>query len=124
MEKWIFLVIGGALGTLSRYGLSGVVSQKFGVLFPWGTLAVNLTGCFVVGFLDVLFERKFLMGPGIRVFLLAGFCAAFTTFSTLILETANLLKDNQFLYAFGNVMGSVCVGLLAFKLGMVLAELI
>ena len=124
MMKWIYLLIGGLIGTASRYGLAGVVSQKAVSVFPWGTLAVNVTGCFVIGFLDVIFEKKFLLSPNYRILLMTGFCGAFTTFSTLMLETSNLLKENEFLYAFGNVFISFGIGFAVFKLGAVIAELI
>lgn len=124
MEKWVYLIIGGMVGTVSRYGLAGFVSARMGGSFPWGTLAVNLVGCFVVGFLDVLFEKKFLLSPNYRLLLMTGFCGAFTTFSTLILETSNLLKENEFFYVFGNVVISLALGFALFKLGAVIAELI
>ena len=124
MEKWIYLIVGGIVGTASRYGLTGVISQKMGAGFPWGTMVVNLTGCFVVGFLDIVFEKKFLLSPNYRILLMTGFCGAFTTFSTLMRETSSLLKENEFLYAFGNVTISFVIGFVAFKLGAVIAELI
>ncbi len=123
MDKWIYLLVGGVVGTASRYGLAGFVSQRTGPGFPWGTLAVNVLGCLVIGFLDALFEKKFLLSPNYRILLMTGFCGAFTTFSTLILETSNLLKENELLYAFGNVTLSLVAGFAAFKLGSVIAEL-
>ncbi|KJJ84000.1 Camphor resistance CrcB protein [Candidatus Omnitrophus magneticus] len=124
MDKWIYLLIGGIIGTASRYGLSGFVSDKSGTVFPWGTLAVNVIGCFVIGFLDTIFEKKFFISPNYRIFLMTGFCGAFTTFSALILETSKLLKENEYIYAFGNVAISFVIGFLAFKLGSVIAEMI
>ncbi len=124
MEKWIYLIVGGIVGTVSRYVMAGAVAQRMGAGFPWGTVAVNLTGCLVIGFLDVLFEKKFMLSPNMRILLMTGFCGAFTTFSTLILETSNLLRENEFLYAFGNVMISFGIGFAAFKLGAVIAEFI
>ena len=124
MEKWIYLIVGGIVGTASRYSLAGFVSQKMGAGFPWGTMAVNVIGCLVIGFLDILFEKKFLLSPNYRILLMTGFCGAFTTFSTLMLETSSLLKENEFLYAFGNVIISFGIGFAAFKLGAVIAELI
>jgi len=124
MEKWLYLVLGGALGTLSRFGLAGVVTQRMGAAFPWGVLAVNVTGCFIAGFLDILFERKFLLSPNHRILLMTAFCGAFTTFSTIILDTSHLLKENQFLSAFLNIMLSICIGFIAFKIGAVVAEII
>jgi CrcB protein len=122
MAKWIGLAAGGVLGTFARYFLSGTVHRIFGVTFPFGTLVVNLVGCFAIGFLAVLAEEKFLLGPTARVFLMIGFCGAFTTFSSLILETSNLTKDGENLYAFINIALSVILGFLVFRLGVMLAR--
>lgn len=124
MAKWLELAAGGILGTFARYFLSGAVHRVFGVTFPFGTLVVNLVGCFAIGFLAVLAEEKFLLGPTARVFLMIGFCGAFTTFSTLILETSNLTKDGESLYAFMNIALSVVLGFLVFRLGVMLARVI
>lgn len=122
MPKWIGLAAGGILGTLARYLLSGTVHRIFGVTFPFGTLVVNLVGCFAIGFLAVLAEEKFLLGPTARVFLMIGFCGAFTTFSSFILETANLAKDGENLYAFMNIALSLILGFAVFRLGIMLAR--
>ena len=124
MGKWIGLTAGGILGTFARYFLSGFVYRVLGTTFPFGTLAVNLIGCFLIGFLAVLAEEKFLLGPAARVFLMIGFCGAFTTFSTFMLETANLTKDGENLYAFLNIALSVILGFLVFRLGVMLARVI
>ncbi len=122
--KWFSLALGGVTGTFARYFLSGFVYRVFGTRFPYGTLAENLIGCFLIGFLAALSEGKFLLGPNSRLFLMAGFCGAFTTFSTFMLETANLLKDGEVLPAFFNVALSVVVGFLVFRLGVYLAEIL
>ena len=124
MEKWLYLIGGGILGTVARYVLAGAVYQKMGTDFPYGTLLVNLIGCFFIGFLDAVFEKKFLLGPNLRILLMAGFCGAFTTFSTFMLETAHLIKDGESWHAFGNVMLSVVVGFIAFRFGVLLGEII
>ena len=87
--KWFSLALGGVAGTFARYVLGGVIYQLFGTSFPYGTLAVNLLGCLIIGFLAALAEEKFLLGPNARLLLMVGFCGAFTTFSTFIFETAN-----------------------------------
>jgi len=124
VAKWIGLAAGGILGTFARYFLSGAIHRVFGATFPLGTLAVNLVGCFAIGFLAVLAEEKFLLGPTARVFLMIGFCGAFTTFSTFILETSNLTRDGESLYALMNIALSVVLGFLVFRLGVMLARVI
>lgn len=124
MNQALQLVIGGALGTLSRYSLSVFIYKLFGADFPYGTLAVNLTGCFLVGFLASITEDRFVFGSNIRVFLMIGFCGAFTTFSTFILETSNLIKDGEALRALSNVLLSVIVGFIIFRLGVLAGDLL
>ena len=122
--KWVHLIAGGIAGTLSRYLLAGWVYGALGTNFPYGTLLVNLIGCFLIGFLAALSEEKFLLGPEARLLLMVGFCGAFTTFSTFMLETANLLKEGDTWKAFGNVAISVVIGFLIFRLGVFLGEAI
>jgi len=122
--KWICLAVGGITGTFARYFLAGAIYQAFGTAFPYGTLAVNLTGCFLIGFLACLAEEKFLLGPHARILLMIGFCGAFTTFSTFILETANLLRDGEAWRAFANVALSVVIGFFVFWLGVILGKLV
>ena len=124
MFKWISLCLGSLIGGVSRYVLAGFVHQSFGSGFPYGTLIVNLSGCFLIGFLNALAEVKFLLTPNARILLMVGFCGAFTTFSTLILETSNLIKDGELIKALINGLGSFLLGLLLFYLGQRSAELI
>jgi len=124
MAKWFALIAGGTLGTLARYLFGGYVYQALGASFPYGTLLVNLTGCWLIGFLVVLSEEKFLLGPTARIFLMIGFCGAYTTFSTFMLETANLMKDGENLRAFMNVLLSVLLGFVALRIGIFSARLI
>ena len=122
--KWFSLALGGVAGTFARYVLGGAVYQLFGSSFPYGTLAVNLLGCLIIGFLAALAEEKFLLGPNARLLLMVGFCGAFTTFSTFIFETANLIKTGETLRAFSNVLVSVIVGFIVFRVGLLLGEII
>ena len=124
MSKILNLIIGGATGTIARYVLSGVTYRIFGTDFPYGTLVVNLTGCFIIGFLTALSDTKFLIDANSRILLMIGFCGAYTTFSTLILETDNLIKNGQAIAAFTNVLASVIIGLILFRLGALVGELI
>jgi len=122
MTKLLYLMIGGTTGTVSRYFLSSAVHRLWGSGFPYGTLAVNTMGCFIVGLLFSLSEKKFLLGTDLRLLLVVGFCGAFTTFSTFMLETNNLVKDGEVMKAFMNLIFSVILGFMLFRLGIILGE--
>ena len=124
MAKWLSLIFGGVLGTVARYVLAGATYRAFGTAFPYGTLAVNLVGCFLIGLFVTLAETKFLLGPNARMLLMIGFCGAFTTFSTYILESANLIRDGETLRALMNVVGSVVLGFVSFRLGILAGDAI
>src|SRR3990167_6726213 len=124
MGKVVVLAVGSLAGGFARYYLAGFFYRLFGSNFLHGTLAVNLIGCFLIGFFSSLSEEKFLMGPEARLLLLVGFCGAFTTFSTFILETGNLIKDGETFAAFLNVLLSVAIGFIVFRVGIFLAKLI
>src|SRR3989338_1151723 len=124
MAKLIMLVVGGGLGTLMRYLFSGIIYQFAGTRFPYGTLAVNLLGCFLIGFLVAVSEEKFLLSVNARLFLMVGVLGGFTTFSTFMLETANLIRAGETLAALGNVLLSVIIGFFFFRLGILLGEII
>jgi len=124
MIKFVNLVIGGAAGTVARYLLGGAVYRFMGTSFPYGTLVVNISGCFILGILAALSDKKFMLNPDARLLLMIGFCGAFTTFSTLIFETDNLVRNGQMIRAFGNVFASIILGFLLFRLGTFIGEII
>lgn len=124
MSKLIFLVIGGTTGTIARYLLGGYIYVILGSSFPYGTLVVNLLGCFVVGLLAALADNKLILAPNLKLLLMIGFCGAFTTFSTFILETSNLIKDGETLRAFMNVILSVVIGFIVFRAGVLLGDIL
>ncbi len=124
MTKLFNLIIGGAAGTIARYVLAGAVYRFAGTSFPYGTLIVNVSGCFILGFLASLSDKKFILGPDARLLLMIGFCGAFTTFSTLIFESDNLLKNGQAIRAFTNIFASVILGFILFRAGSLLGEII
>lgn len=125
MQTWpayLWVATGGALGSVGRYWLSGVVAARVGETFPWGTLVVNLTGSFVIGLLAALTEPegRWLVSPGFRLFFLIGVCGGYTTFSSFSLQTLNLLRAGEWWYAAGNVLLSVVLCLLGVWLGYLL----
>ncbi len=124
MQKWILLLAGGLCGTAGRYLLSGVVYRWLGTSFPFGTLAVNLLGCLVIGCLGALSDRKFLLNPEARLFWMVGLLGAFTTFSSLIYESWKLLQDGEMLLAGVNLAGSMLLGLVALWVGHTVASLL
>jgi fluoride exporter len=126
MLMYLTVALGGGLGTVARYFLSGVVAHAFGETFPWGTLIVNVTGSFVIGFFGTLTgpDGRMLVGGTTRQFVMVGICGGFTTFSSFSLQTLNLMSDGEWLQASGNVVGSVALCLFFVWLGSVLASML
>ena len=114
--------IAGAAGALARYAVDGLVLKRTGGGFPWGTLVVNVTGSFLLGVFFVLLAERVTIAPWIRSSLLIGFIGAYTTFSTLSLETFRLFEDGAHLLALANGLGSLLAGLLAVYGGIVVGR--
>ena len=124
LTKLIYLSLGGAAGTLSRYWLSGVAQRLTGSAFPYGTFAVNILGCLLFGTVWGFFENRLLPGSEVRLLVLTGFMGAFTTFSTYMFETAELVKFGQMALAVANVVGQSLAGLALVMLGIALGRLL
>ena len=122
-QLYLFVALGGALGTAGRYFVSGVVANAFGETFPWGTLIINVTGSFVIGFFATLTapDGRLFVGGTTRQFVMTGICGGFTTFSSFSLQTLNLMNDGEWLHAGGNVAGSVTLCLISVWLGSISA---
>ncbi len=106
------------MGTIARYGLTGVVHRINGASFPWGTLAVNVTGCFLAGFLWALFQNRWPVSGETRMIVLVGFTGAFTTFSTYILESGELVRSAEWMYSIFNVASHNILGFVALFVGL------
>ena len=125
MQSWVaylWVATGGALGSVGRYWLSGMVATRVGETFPWGTLAVNVSGSLVIGILSALAapEGRWPVSPEFRLFMMIGVCGGYTTFSSFSLQTLNLLRDGEWFYAIGNVLLSVVLCLVGVWLGYLL----
>jgi len=123
LVKYIFVMLGGALGTGARFWASGFVAQRFGEFFPFGALAVNVTGCFVAGFFAALADpgSPFLVPSRFRQFFMIGVCGGYTTFSSFSLQTLDLAQDGDWLKAGLNALLSFSCCLVAVWLGRILA---
>lgn len=119
--KLTVIALGGALGTLLRYAAGGFIYRFTGGTFPWGTLGINLAGSFVIGSLWAMFETL-TVSPNVRAFALIGILGGFTTFSTFTLETFNLLRDGEVLFALVNVLVSTLSGVLLVFAGFILSR--
>jgi CrcB protein len=119
MRTVVAIAVAGAAGALARYGLEGFVSRRSGGAFPWGTFAINVSGAFVLGFVFTLMTEQLTTAPWLRGAVTIGFLGAYTTFSTLSLETYRLLEDGSLALAAANAFGSLAAGLVAVYLGVV-----
>ena len=122
LTQTLWIGIGGFLGTLGRYIVSTMVYRYLGVSFPYGTLTVNLIGCFLFGLVSGLFEERHLLTPETRLFLTVGVLGGFTTFSSFGDETLVLLKSGKPSVACLYVGASVRVGVVAVWIGSVVAK--
>jgi fluoride exporter len=122
MLPYMWVAIGGALGTTARYWLSGVVARSVGETFPWGTLVINVTGSFVIGFFGALTgpDGRLFVGSTARQFVMVGMCGGYTTFSSFSLQTLNLMNDGEWLQGGVNIGLSVLLCMIAVWAGVVL----
>jgi fluoride exporter len=123
MWTYLWIALGGAIGSMGRFWLSGWVARHFGETFPWGTILVNMTGSFAIGLFATLTapDGRWLVSPSFRVFFVFGLCGGYTTFSSFSLQTLNLLRNEQWLAAGANILLSVFLCLISVWLGHVLA---
>lgn len=124
MNHYLAIAIGGSLGSVARFWLASSVHRHLRVALPYGTLAVNVLGCFLLGAIVGLIEHREMFSPSQRAFLTVGVLGGFTTFSTFGFETFALLREQHYLAAFGNVAANVLLGLLAVMAGWFLTKLL
>lgn len=125
MIKLIWIGAGGFIGAVSRYAVSGLFYKIFGKgWFPYGTLAVNIIGCLLIGFLSGLTENRQLFNPELRLMIFIGILGGFTTFSTFAFEIFTFARDGQILSSFTNLMLHVMLGFGGVWLGYTLSKVI
>ena len=123
---YIYVALGGALGTLGRFVLSAFVANLIGETFPWGTLIINVTGSFAIGFFATLTnpDGPYMVRSDMRTFFMIGICGGYTTFSSFSLQTLSLAQAGQWLSAGGNILASNIGCLVAVWLGYICAAII
>jgi fluoride exporter len=116
---YAYIAIGGAIGSVARYGCSQLIANWFGQTFPWGTLLVNIAGSFIIGFFASLTgpDGRLMVAPDMRLFVTVGICGGYTTFSSFSLQTLNLVQEGEILRAGMNIGASVVLCLVAVWLG-------
>lgn len=126
MALYLWIALGSGIGGATRFGLSEWMAQRFGETLPWGTIAVNVVGCFIIGFFATLTgpEGKFFADTTQRQFFMTGVLGGFTTFSSLSLQSLNLARDGQWPLAAANAVGSLIACLIAVWLGHLAAQAI
>lgn len=124
MENYLIVSLGAIVGASARYWVGSWAADRFGTSFPFGTLMINLTGSFLLGFFVILFTDRFLMDPRWRLFAAIGILGSYTTFSTYTYESVNLILNGQVWLGIGNLIGSSVLGAVAVVLGILLGKVI
>jgi len=120
--KWFYMAGGGILGVVSRYLVGAGVHRFTGLGFPYGTLVVNVSGCFIIGLASALGKGSWEITPNQRAFLFVGYLGAYTTFSSYMLESYELINRQQWLAGSLYLVGSVLAGAIGFLLGVFAAR--
>ena len=123
-QKFLYLGLAGAVGTLARYWLSGVIQRHVVTEFPFGTAAINIIGCLLFGLLWAFVENRLSISGQTRTIIFVGFFGAFTTFSSFAFETGQLLDESQWLWASGNIMLQNLIGIAGIITGLAIGKLL
>lgn len=123
MIEILFIALGGALGAVSRYGVSGFFLQMLGPDFPYGTLVVNITGSFVLGVVIGLGAHHIVLSEQFKLFFVTGFLGGFTTFSAFSLNAVTLFERGEMLQASGYILVSVFVSIAMLMAGLALTRM-
>lgn len=124
MQKYFLIAFGGALGSMARYWLGSTIAGRMGTKFPYGTFAINMTACVLIGFSLTLLARRADLNPAWRFLMPVGFIGAYSTFSTYEWETLSTIRSGGFLLASLYAVSSLVFGLAAVWGGSLIAEIL
>jgi CrcB protein len=124
LQKYFYIAVGGAFGSIARYWVGSTVASRLGTKFPYGTFVINLTACVLIGFSLTFLAKRTGLNPAWRFLVPIGFIGAYSTFSTYEWETLSTLRSGAFLEASLYAFGSLILGLIAIWLGVLIAEAI
>jgi CrcB protein len=124
LQKYLFIALGGALGSMARYWVGSTIGNRMGFRFPYGTLIVNITACLIIGFSLTYMSKRADLNPAWRFLIPIGFIGAYSTFSTYEWETLSELRAGAFFLAALYAGGSLILGLAATWAGAALAEVL
>jgi fluoride exporter len=123
LQKYLFIAVGGALGSIARFWVGSMITNRLGTKFPYGTFVVNITACLIIGFSLAFMGRRADLSVAWRFLIPVGFIGAYSTFSTFEWETFTRLQTGAFFMAALYVVLSVILGLVAVWCGVLLARL-
>jgi CrcB protein len=124
LNRFLFIAIGAALGANARYLVGLWAANRLGAAFPYGTLIVNITGSFLLGFVITLTTERLAFSPETRLLLAVGFLGSYTTFSSYTVESLGLLRDSGLWPGLLNIVANNLIGIICAVLGVYLARLI
>ncbi|WP_337866300.1 fluoride efflux transporter CrcB [Ignavibacterium sp.] len=124
LRSYFFVMAGAAFGGLLRYIVADLVQKNSKIIFPFGTLSVNIAGSFLIGLIIFILGEREIISPEVRLFLTVGLCGGFTTFSTFSYETLMLFQEAEFLYAAINIVLNVVLSITAIYLAYLLSKIL
>jgi len=122
LQKYIYIALGGSLGSIARYWVGSAIASRLGTKFPYGTFVINITACVIIGFSLTYLNKRAGLNPAWRFLVPIGFVGAYSTFSTYEWETLSTIRSGAFLEASLYAFGSLFLGLVAVWVGIAIAE--